>query len=437
MGYAGRRVAAVAAAAAAVTIVAGGALRGAFAQGVVAFPECPTGASISLTSATTAYTSAAMGWGRKEDLINEQGESFVYRGWEPGFPGEVSVAVSWGTPVPASHILVARDPSRPTGGTVTLEAAGVTYAVAMAGQGGWVVTALPAGTALQSFTIGRSDETSNVMEVAVCVGDGAVGGTGEDGGGTPTPTPPAPPVTGEDGSGSPSSPACSPTLVDSFGDAPPPADTDRSLAAWQAVDAYYTSPAGPVNVGDLCPQAVHDTYWVRGEDGRVYPTWHPPGATSGGQPCAFGHEHGEDPRGADLYCLSRGLPFGLTHTANGISRAEDHVGHKVTARNQFEMVVGNTFSSNSAPLSLTGITCSWLSKLHQGTHSNDALGENAHEYFLRYVHTVPGERGGKQRARGGAGGRCTDGCPWNVCGGGAGGWGGGSLCVQTRRWAAH
>src|SRR5579883_2271332 len=27
---------------------------------------------------------------------------------------------------------------------------------------------------------------------------------------------------------------------------------------------------------DTCPQWLHDTYWVYGPDGKVYPTWHPP-----------------------------------------------------------------------------------------------------------------------------------------------------------------
>lgn len=67
------------------------------------------------------------------------------------------------------------------------------------------------------------------------------------------------------------SPACSPVLEDSSGDAPPPADTDRNLPAWQAVDIYFTTDA-PVNVASLCPQVFHDTYWVRGEDGMLCPT---------------------------------------------------------------------------------------------------------------------------------------------------------------------
>ncbi|GAB0490083.1 hypothetical protein MMPV_001315 [Pyropia vietnamensis] len=337
----------------------------------VPFAECPTGLSFPLSSANTAYTSAATGWGRKADLINEQGNSYVFRGWEPGFPNAVSVSVSWGSPVTASHILIARDPQAPTAGTIRLTAAGVTYSVGMSGQGGWISVALPSGTALQSFTIRRNNALSNVMEVALCVPSGSSGG--DDGG-----------TSSSDGaSSSSSSPACSPVLEDSYGDAPPPADTNRGLPAWQAVDRYYSTDA-PVNVGSLCPQAVHDTYWVRGEDGMVYPTWHPATGSVGGVPCAFGHEHGEDPRTSDLYCLSRGVPFGLVHTADPGPRQEDHVGHKVTARNGFEMVLGVPFTRN-APLTPTGVVCSWLSKLHQGTHSNDALGENAHEYYLAYV----------------------------------------------------
>jgi len=37
---------------------------------------------------------------------------------------------------------------------------------------------------------------------------------------------------------------------------------------------------------------------------------------------------------------------------------------------------------DSDPIQRTGISCDWLSKIHQGSWSRDALANNAHEYFL-------------------------------------------------------
>lgn len=39
--------------------------------------------------------------------------------------------------------------------------------------------------------------------------------------------------------------------------------------------------ATPATIGSLagspCPASVHDKYVVAGPDGKMYPTWHPPG----------------------------------------------------------------------------------------------------------------------------------------------------------------
>ena len=82
---------------------------------------------------------------------------------------------------------------------------------------------------------------------------------------------------------------------------------------------------------ESCTQEQHDAYAVVGQDGKRYPTWHPPTGPGG---CSFGHEHGRDPRGSKLYDDAGGLPFGLANEALAISdpanpRDEDHVGHKV------------------------------------------------------------------------------------------------------------
>jgi len=80
----------------------------------------------------------------------------------------------------------------------------------------------------------------------------------------------------------------------------------------------------------------------------------------------------------------------MTTTANGNNdggamRHEDHVGHKVVVQNDWFVVNGNPQHGdqpNTDVISRTNIQCDWLSKIHQGSHSKDALANNAHEYFL-------------------------------------------------------
>ena len=174
--------------------------------------------------------------------------------------------------------------------------------------------------------------------------------------------------------------AGTPNIIDSFGQLPSP---DVSGPPWMAINSHYsTFPPGP---GE-CSQQVHNSYWVQSpEDGKIYPTWHPSVDASG---CVFGHEHGDDPRDSDLYETSGGIPFGFVHSRlmnmGGMGdRQEDHVGHKVVSRNNWIAVDGNpandgfTFNELGADFE-----CDWLSKVHQGTHSSDALGNNLHEYFI-------------------------------------------------------
>ena len=64
---------------------------------------------------------------------------------------------------------------------------------------------------------------------------------------------------------------------------------------------------------DSCTKEQHDAYSVVGPDGKLYPTWHPPvDATTG---CSFGHEHGRDPRGSDLYLIVGDMPLGVANEA--------------------------------------------------------------------------------------------------------------------------
>lgn len=132
---------------------------------------------------------------------------------------------------------------------------------------------------------------------------------------------------------------------------------------------------------DTCTQAQHDGYAVLGPDGRSYPTWHPPTGPGG---CSFGHEHGRDPTGSDLYDDAGGLPFGVANEMLVLAdpanpRDEDHVGHKVEWENDLELALSGGGAQS------TRTVCDVLLKLHQGTHSRDAFSNNLHElvYHLR------------------------------------------------------
>jgi hypothetical protein len=128
---------------------------------------------------------------------------------------------------------------------------------------------------------------------------------------------------------------------------------------------------------DDCTAAQHDQYSVIGPDGKLYPTWHPPVDQATG--CSFGHEHGRDPRGSDLYLRVGPIPFGLANEALDTwdptgQRHEDHVGHKVEWENDVPMRFGS-----DAANAIFEVRCDILTKLHQGTHSRDAFTNNLHE----------------------------------------------------------
>jgi hypothetical protein len=134
---------------------------------------------------------------------------------------------------------------------------------------------------------------------------------------------------------------------------------------------------------DSCTKEQHDAYSVVGPDGKRYPTWHPPVDPTSG--CAFGHEHGRDPRGSDLYQIVGDMPLGVANEAletwdPANPRREDHVGHKIDWENDVRMQVKTAVAS-----AILEVTCDVLVKLHQGTHSKDAFTNNLHEmvYHVR------------------------------------------------------
>jgi hypothetical protein len=164
-------------------------------------------------------------------------------------------------------------------------------------------------------------------------------------------------------------------VVDSFGQSGPGANLGPG---WSAIDDYYATYLEPTRTGNECSKEVHNRYWVKDQDGVAHPTWHPSVDPSG---CVFTHEHGDDPRTSDNYAFAQGIPFGMIHGAHEHgNRIEDHVGHKVTVQDNWNLVSGNP--QDGTEISRTGNQCDWLSKIHQGTWSDDAFKNNDHEYFL-------------------------------------------------------
>lgn len=133
---------------------------------------------------------------------------------------------------------------------------------------------------------------------------------------------------------------------------------------------------------DTCSPEIHNRYATLGPDGKKYPTWHPPVDPVSG--CSFGHEHGRDPHGSNLYRDVGDLPFAyaneqLDAAGLGMTRHEDHVGHKIEWENDLHI------HPNGNAGAALDVVCDVLVKLHQGTHSKDAFTNNLHEliYHIR------------------------------------------------------
>jgi hypothetical protein len=141
----------------------------------------------------------------------------------------------------------------------------------------------------------------------------------------------------------------------------------------------------PTKAGE-CSKEIHDSYNVVGEDGKIYPTWHPPVHTDPvtGATCFFGHEHGDDPKKSSRYA-NEPVPFGFVNENHysgqtDKQRHESHVGHKIQVGNGVKICYNNDQSK------CTGLnhiaTCDVLIKVHQGTSTADAFVNNLHEVFL-------------------------------------------------------
>jgi hypothetical protein len=99
-------------------------------------------------------------------------------------------------------------------------------------------------------------------------------------------------------------------------------------AAWAADPVDHSQPAAPDGT-PVCAGWVHDEYTVQ-RGGRSWASWHPPRDPRYG--CAFGHEHGSNPR-AFRYFGRAGMPaFGLVSDFAGSPEA--HAGFKVFVANE-------------------------------------------------------------------------------------------------------
>lgn len=207
-----------------------------------------------------------------------------------------------------------------------------------------------------------------------------------------------------------------PTPTNGTGITPVPTDHTSSgtnsmaMGRWNPNTNYdtCTNPADTARIKE-----IHDSYKVKGPDGKWYPTWHPPVDPATG--CKFGHEHGRDPKGSDLFAFAQdtygfdennnavldpsergvsGIPMGYVNgkldeynTSQGISsshgmRHEDHVGHKFEWENNVERDWSTNIGGGSGgQRTPSGITCDLMMKIHQGTHSKDAFTNNLHELF--------------------------------------------------------
>jgi hypothetical protein len=136
--------------------------------------------------------------------------------------------------------------------------------------------------------------------------------------------------------------------------------------------AYDVWEPGP---NDTCTREDHNRYSVVGQDGLLYPTWHP--ATDPQTGCTFGHEHGRNPRNSNLYSEVGDIPFGLALPA-------DHVGYKIDWENDIEF----RFSGDAAG-ALLEVRCDVMVELHQGSHGAGAFVINTHEFAL-HAHCTDG-----------------------------------------------
>ncbi len=158
-----------------------------------------------------------------------------------------------------------------------------------------------------------------------------------------------------------SSPVPSPTLVPTPAPTAPPATGSTSLEYGTWVPTAY----------DTCTKAIHDSYFVIGDDGKKYSTWHP--AIDPVTGCSFGHEHGADPRTSKANST---MPaFG--YAAEQAGMAEAHAGFKVMVLSAGETVESNVANKIS--------TLDARVVIHQGTSGVKRYVTQMHSMQYDYI----------------------------------------------------
>lgn len=130
---------------------------------------CASGRRAQLEFASLSYVTAATGWGRLYDLVDEQDGPYYFNAWEPGFTEPVTVELVLREPALAADIRVHQDPFTPVSGTIDIDVSGLTIAIGLAGTDGWQVHDFGAPTLIERFTISRDAFEENVMEVMICL----------------------------------------------------------------------------------------------------------------------------------------------------------------------------------------------------------------------------------------------------------------------------
>jgi len=130
---------------------------------------CPNGARAALETASLQYTSAATGWGRLDDLVDEQEGPFYFMAWEPNFPDPVTVRITLAEPVLASDLRVFQDPFTEVGGSIQIVTDSEAFSIGLSGVDGWRVNTFAEPTVITAFTVARTQMESNIMEVMICL----------------------------------------------------------------------------------------------------------------------------------------------------------------------------------------------------------------------------------------------------------------------------
>jgi hypothetical protein len=374
---------------------------------LVASPRCPSGFAVKPTGVTPRSTGAGS-WAVPARLIDTD----LANAWAPNLAGE-KVEVTFGGPFALGGI-VAHSWATGNVGISVVGGANPPWVLPPMNGSGWQPLLPTNGTVVNSVTVEATIASGNVNELVFC--------EGSDPGPSSTTT-----TSTTSSPSSSTSTTIAPTTgtVDLFAlktllpeqmNPPVPvsgqyddlrkavmhnynnwdAITTTAGAAEQQWDSFKFSwiKGHPVRPTLDCIDR-HNKYWTKGPDGKAYNTWHPStdvwvdgnGKT---QTCHFGHEHGMDPAKSDLLVEFGGMPpFGYVleqhHEASeraqlSMHRHEDHVGHKVSFKNGYTAAWGNT--ADDKPVRATDYQCSIISKLHQGSHSDDAFTNQLHEYFV-------------------------------------------------------